>query len=55
MDETRIFMVDDHNLFREGLSRLLESAPGFRVVGPRRQQMWSCWITILARSGVQAW
>jgi DNA-binding NarL/FixJ family response regulator len=33
MDETRIFMVDDHNLFREGLSRLLESAPGFRVVG----------------------
>ena len=33
MDETRILMVDDHNLFREGLSRLLESAPGFRVVG----------------------
>ena len=36
MDETRIFMVDDHNLFREGLSRLLESAPGFRVVGQCR-------------------
>jgi two-component system nitrate/nitrite response regulator NarL len=33
MVETRILMVDDHNLFREGLSRLLESAPGFRVVG----------------------
>jgi DNA-binding NarL/FixJ family response regulator len=33
MDETRILMVDDHNLFREGLCRLLESAPGFRVVG----------------------
>ena len=33
MDETRILMVDDHNLFREGLSRLLESAPGFRIVG----------------------
>jgi DNA-binding NarL/FixJ family response regulator len=33
MDETRILMVDDHNLFREGLSRLLENAPGFRVVG----------------------
>jgi DNA-binding NarL/FixJ family response regulator len=33
MDETRILMVDDHKLFREGLSRLLESAPGFRVVG----------------------
>jgi two-component system, NarL family, nitrate/nitrite response regulator NarL len=36
MDETRVFMVDDHNLFREGLSRLLESAPGFRVVGQCR-------------------
>ncbi|MGA2652854.1 MAG: response regulator transcription factor [Terracidiphilus sp.] len=33
MDETRILMVDDHNLFREGLSRLLEAAPGIRVVG----------------------
>jgi DNA-binding NarL/FixJ family response regulator len=33
MNETRILMVDDHNLFREGLSRLLESAPGFRIVG----------------------
>jgi two-component system, NarL family, nitrate/nitrite response regulator NarL len=33
MDETRILMVDDHSLFREGLCRLLETAPGFRVVG----------------------
>jgi two-component system nitrate/nitrite response regulator NarL len=33
MDETRILIVDDHNLFREGLSRLLETAPGLRVVG----------------------
>jgi two-component system, NarL family, nitrate/nitrite response regulator NarL len=33
MDETRILIVDDHNLFREGLSRLLETAAGFRVVG----------------------
>lgn len=33
MDETRILTVDDHSLFREGLCRLLESAPGLRVVG----------------------
>jgi DNA-binding NarL/FixJ family response regulator len=33
MDETRILTVDDHRLFREGLCRLLETAPGFRVVG----------------------
>jgi DNA-binding NarL/FixJ family response regulator len=36
MNETRILMVDDHNLFREGLSRLLETAPGFRIVGQCR-------------------
>jgi two-component system nitrate/nitrite response regulator NarL len=33
MDETRILIVDDHNLFREGLSRLLEASAGLRVVG----------------------
>jgi CheY-like chemotaxis protein len=33
MDETRILTVDDHRLFREGLCRLLETTPGFRVVG----------------------
>jgi len=33
MDETRLLIVDDHNLFREGLSGLLESAPCIRVVG----------------------
>jgi len=33
MNQTRIFTVDDHSLFREGLSRLLETVPDFRVVG----------------------
>jgi DNA-binding NarL/FixJ family response regulator len=29
MRQIRILMVDDHNLFREGLSRLLETGPAF--------------------------
>jgi two-component system nitrate/nitrite response regulator NarL len=33
MREIRILMVDDHSLFRESLSRLLETDPAFRVVG----------------------
>jgi two-component system nitrate/nitrite response regulator NarL len=33
MHEIRILMVDDHGLFRESLSRLLQTAQGFRVVG----------------------
>jgi two-component system, NarL family, nitrate/nitrite response regulator NarL len=33
MDEIRVLMVDDHSLFREGLSRLLQSSEGFHVVG----------------------
>lgn len=33
MREIYILMVDDHSLFREGLSRLLESSPDIRVVG----------------------
>lgn len=33
MSEIRILMVDDHSLFRESLSRLLETTSQFRVVG----------------------
>jgi two-component system, NarL family, nitrate/nitrite response regulator NarL len=33
MDEIRILMVDDHSLFRESLSRLLQTSSGFHVVG----------------------
>ena len=33
MREIRILMVDDHSLFRESLSRLLETSTQFRVVG----------------------
>jgi two-component system, NarL family, nitrate/nitrite response regulator NarL len=33
MDKIRVLMVDDHSLFREGLSRLLQSSEGFHVVG----------------------
>ncbi|MBL8949910.1 MAG: response regulator transcription factor [Myxococcaceae bacterium] len=29
----RVFIVDDHTLFREGLTRLLEREPRFKVVG----------------------
>lgn len=29
----RLLLVDDHSLFREGLSRLLQAEPEFRVVG----------------------
>lgn len=33
MREIRILMVDDHSLFRDSLSRLLETIPEFRVAG----------------------
>jgi DNA-binding NarL/FixJ family response regulator len=33
MDRPRLLLVDDHILFREGLSRLLASEPDFEIVG----------------------
>jgi DNA-binding NarL/FixJ family response regulator len=33
MDQTRLLLVDDHILFREGLSRLLAAEPDFEIVG----------------------
>ena len=32
-EEIRIVIADDHAIFREGLRKLLESEPGFRVIG----------------------
>jgi DNA-binding NarL/FixJ family response regulator len=31
--QIRVFIADDHSLFRDGLRRLLDSEPGFEVVG----------------------
>ena len=30
---TRVFLVDDHEIVRRGLSDLIDGAPGFEVVG----------------------
>jgi two-component system nitrate/nitrite response regulator NarL len=35
-DVIRIVIADDHAIVREGLTRLLESEPGFRVIGAAR-------------------
>lgn len=33
MDRLRILLVDDHDLFRKGIARLIDSQPDFAVVG----------------------
>lgn len=33
LPEISVFLVDDHNLFRDGLKLLIDEAPGIRVVG----------------------
>ena len=33
MKQIQILLVDDHSLFRESLSRLLEAEPGFSIAG----------------------
>ena len=36
MDRLRILLVDDHDLFRKGIARLIDSQPDFQVVGEAR-------------------
>lgn len=36
MDRLRILLVDDHDLFRKGIARLIDSQPDFEVVGEAR-------------------
>lgn len=33
MSKIRVLLVDDHHIFREGLARILDSQPGFEVIG----------------------
>ncbi len=33
MSPTRVFVVDDHHIFREGLSNILNTQPDFEVIG----------------------
>lgn len=36
MERLRILLVDDHDLFRKGIARLIDSQPDFQVVGEAR-------------------
>jgi DNA-binding NarL/FixJ family response regulator len=36
MDRLRILLVDDHDLFRKGIARLIDSQPDFQVIGEAR-------------------
>jgi DNA-binding NarL/FixJ family response regulator len=36
LDRLRILLVDDHDLFRKGIARLIDSQPDFEVVGEAR-------------------
>jgi DNA-binding NarL/FixJ family response regulator len=36
MERLRILLVDDHDLFRKGIARLIDSQPDFEVVGEAR-------------------
>jgi DNA-binding NarL/FixJ family response regulator len=33
LESVRVLIIDDHPIFRDGMSQLLESVPGFEVVG----------------------
>ena len=35
-DRLRILLADDHTIVRQGLAKVLEAEPGFRVVGEAR-------------------
>jgi DNA-binding NarL/FixJ family response regulator len=36
MDRLRILLVDDHDLFRKGIARLIDSQPDFQIAGEAR-------------------
>jgi DNA-binding NarL/FixJ family response regulator len=51
--EIRILLVDDHSLFRDSLSRLLQTEPGFRMVGSCATLAEALPIILDERSGEQ--